>query len=174
MNGKSFIMNKESNMPTDPELVLEYIDQLKADNKKLKEELKERKKPILSLNADHLGRAFDHWTWAMLVLVGCACAIISTISYIWPSVYETGRFYLDHSVVDYNPPAACADIISRGRICRLPRGDAGSCYVVVKEIENGFDDDVTICIRDKDEAYKTANEFADEWKKLKEKEETDD
>ncbi|MHA2280102.1 MAG: hypothetical protein ACXAC5_04400 [Promethearchaeota archaeon] len=142
------MVDKKLSDTTDQELVLEFVEQLKTDNKRLNEELKKRRRPMFSLNGDGIKRAFNHWTWWMLAIVGCACAITLTLVSVIPSSYETGRFYIQH----------------RGSTC-------GNCYEIMKEVKGGQDDSMTECISNKDEAYKVANEFADEWKRLKDKSE---
>ncbi|MHA2280103.1 MAG: hypothetical protein ACXAC5_04405 [Promethearchaeota archaeon] len=164
------IIDKKLSDTTDQELILEYVGQLKEDNKRLKKELEAHKQPKFLVDADKLSRAFDHWTWGAIVVIGIILGVILTIYHVWPSTYETGRFYLSHQIIDYKIPAPCRE--QPARACWLPAGDKDSCYTVIKEVENGGDDSMTACIRDKDIAYKTANEFADEWKRLKEKEES--
>ena len=148
--------DKESNLPTDPELVLDYIDQLKADNKRLKEEIKKNKQPKFSLNGKGLARAFNHWTWWVPIIMGCIYFIVL----IWPSTYETGKFYVTNTRVKYS---------------RLVKGfnisEWGNCYEIVGEVKNGTDNLMSGCFESKNKAYQIANEFTDDWKKLKEKEE---
>lgn len=150
----------KSNMPSDPELVVEYIDQLKADNKRLKEEVKNRKQPKILFDGNGLMRVLDHWTWGSLITVSCMCGFVLLVVNIWPSVYETGRFYLTHRMHNYTPHVPI-------------QKELDNCYQVNKEVENSTDDIMTDCFRDKDEAYQVANEFANDWKKLKDKAEAE-
>ena len=141
--------DKKLSETTDQELVLEFVDQLKSDNQRLKKELEKRRQPWFSFNGESLRRVFNHWTWWTLAIIGCMCCIAITLVSVIPTSRETGRFYVEHR-----------------------RNTCGNCYNIVKEIEGGQDDTMTDCISTKDEAYKVANEFADEWKRLKDKAET--
>jgi hypothetical protein len=118
--------DKKLSDTTDQELILEYVEQLKSDNKRLKGELERNKQPKYLVDAAKLNRAFDHWTWGAIVIVGVILGFILTVYHVWPSSYETGRFYLTHSVIDYKVPAACQE--RRNVTCWLPPGDRDSCY----------------------------------------------
>jgi hypothetical protein len=157
--------DKKMSDTTDHELILEFVDQLKSDNQRLKKELEDKKQPKYLINTHKLDQLFDHWTWGTLTVVAIILSVIYTLYFIWPSTYETGRFYLTHEAIN---TVRCPD--NPSATCWLPLEQRSSCYKVIKEIENGSDDIMTACINDKDEAYKTANEFADEWKRLKGKE----
>jgi hypothetical protein len=151
------MVDKKMDDTTDQELMLEYIGQLKADNKRLNEELKKRKQTKVLFSGDGIKRAFEHWTWGTIVVVGVILGIIYTLYFIWPSTYETGRFYLAHSMKNYDPPPP------------PPEKEWDDCYKIIKEYENGRDEVISNCFRDKDEAYRVANEFANEWRRLKDK-----
>ena len=91
---------------TDHELMLEYVEQLKEENKRLKQEIKDNKKPSYFIS----DKAFDHWTWGVVVIGAAIFGVIHLIGYMWPSSYETGRFYLEHTMKDYEPPTECISI----------------------------------------------------------------
>lgn len=162
--------NKKLSDTTDQGLAVDYAIQMKIENNELKEKLKQRKQAKYLFDGKSLKKVFDHWTWGWITFIGLILSVILTINHIWPSTYKTGRFYLEHEMYDYKRPKECN--YNQRYHCRKPPGDLGSCYTVIREVENGIDDIMTACIRDKDKAYKIANEFADEWKKLKGEEES--
>jgi len=138
--------DKRMSETTDQELILEYLEQLKEENQRLKKELSRNKQPKVSVNGDGLRKAFRHWTWLTLTITACVCMIVLTLINVIPASRETGRFYVTHYT------STC-----------------GNCYKVVKEVSGGQDKTMTDCVMTKDEAYKVANEFADEWRRLKDK-----
>ena len=84
--------DKRMSETTDQELILEYLEQLKEENQRLKKELDKRKQPKFSFNGDGIKRAFTHWTWITMAIVCCACMIALTLVYSIPTSNETGRF----------------------------------------------------------------------------------
>ncbi len=138
--------DKRMSETTDQELILEYLEQLKEENQRLKKEVERKKQPKLSISGDGIRRAFRHWTWITLIMTLCVCALVITIVSVIPNSYESGRFYVTHYT------SSC-----------------GNCYKVAKEVIGGSDETMTDCMMTKDEAYRVANEFADEWKRLKDK-----
>jgi len=157
---------------TDQEMMVGYVKQLESENKRLKQELKDNKQPRYIANNDNI------WVFEIVAIALVIVCAVHLFSYMWPGSYDTGRFYISHKMVDYNPPKPMSNDECREHkrrstnaysSCRKPAGDLGNCYVIVKEIKNGTDDNMSGCILNKDEAYKEANVFADEWKKLEAK-----
>jgi len=146
---------------------IDYAIDLKIENNRLKEELKQRVQPKYLFDGKSLKKAFNHWTWEWITIAIIMLSIVLTIYHVWPSTYETGRFYLDHTTYDYKRPKECNH--NQQYSCNEHPGDLGNCYRIIKEVENGQDVVMSDCVREKNDAYKTANEFADEWKKLKSK-----
>lgn len=153
--------DKKLSETTDHELILEYVEQLKEDNKRLKGELESNKQPRYIFDGKAFEKATDHWTWATLVIAGVLIGVIHLIVYIWPSTYETGRFYIQHSSHNYGKAPPCE--------CPPTPKEFDDCYKVIKEIENGSDESMTSCMRNREDAYKVANELSDEWHNLKNK-----
>lgn len=153
--------NKRLSETTDDEILLELVEQQKRNIARLEKELKDKHKPLFSFDGRGLRAAFDHWTFGSLIVFSIIGGIVFGLWHIWPSTYETGRFYLQHSVYNYTKPPP-------------PPPELDDCYRVYKEVENGQDEIMSSCYRNKDEAYQAANQFADNWKALKAKSGTRD
>ena len=132
----------------------DYIKQLDKDVKRLEKELKA--KPKVSIDFSVLGRIMSHWSIITAIIVLALSGSIYAIASIPdgpppPAPIDTGRFYIIHSTIHCN------------------YNKNFDCYKVKKEVINAEDVEMSGCIGGKDEAYKIANQFADEWKILKEK-----
>jgi hypothetical protein len=169
-------MDSISNKSND-EILVSYVQKLEEDNKRLQEELEAKSKPKVYVDFTRLTAIWDsdselfNTLFAAGFVISIICGIILTIYHVWPSTYETGRFYLNHTMHDYDPPENCpGNAIQRythQHECVKNAVDVDSCYMVVREVENGQDDIMSKCIRNKGEAYTMANEFTREWKILR-------
>lgn len=151
--------DKESNMPTNPELIIDYIDQLKEDNKRLKEELKAEKRPLFDFTSSVqlIRDVADHGFTITAFVVSIILAIILAIYGLVCMSGPNGKYYVTRKGT-YS--------ISSKAECKQPRPVIMPCFKVMGEFDIGPDDYVDGCFSSKEKAYEAAREFTDEWKKL--------
>jgi len=143
-------------MASDEDLLLEHIELLKDDKARLAKELEATKQPYFSATGVQYVTELTAKAGAAIAIIGVISAVLYGLYWLWPSDSgPTGRFYVIHHMHDYKKPPAVKW-----------EPEMADCYKVVSEFNWGQDDNMTACIRDKDEAYTIANDFADKWKTL--------
>jgi len=152
---------KKLSETSDSELILEYLEQLKEDNSRLKKELKAKNRPIFDF-ASLTGLLRDiagHWFPQTVLVVSLIVAGILLIYGLAVFHGPNGKFYVERkgTVTIQSIPE-----------CTQPPPIQKPCFRVVSEVDLGQDDYISDCYDNKDEAYKAAAEFTEEWKKLNE------
>jgi len=163
---------------SDEELLLENIALLKGKIEQLEKDAVDQKRPVMSDRAvGWLYDAFKIGCWGLLI-GGVLFGLGYWIYYANIPIHETGRFYVSHEYHDYAVKVP-APVCPPKPACACPPApacpeapahvaDVDSCYKVVKEVYEGKDQVVTPCVKDKDAAYATANEFTEKWHTLEE------
>ena len=130
-------MTKKLIDTTDQELLLEYHEQLKAENAELREDNKKRRRPII--NGDSITPE------SLVVCLLCMVVAVAAVCFSTLSNHKD-KFYVGHQQYE--------DQVTKQK---------DSCYIVYKKI-SGKDLAVTKCIKDKDKAEISASKLNVEWK----------
>jgi hypothetical protein len=154
--------DKKLSDTTDQEMVLEYVEQLKQDNKRLKGELEAKRRPLFNfvLLTKLLRDIADHGATQTLFVISLIALGILAIYGLVSISGPTGEYYV---VRAGNQTEIIGDVDCK---CPEPERITKPCFKVNEEFMLGEDDPISDCYEDKDEAYKAATEFADEWEKL--------
>ena len=155
--------DKKLSETTDQEMILEYVEQLKQDNKRLKKELDAKNRPVFDFTSvtkllrDIADHGFTQTVFGISIAAMCVLALYGLIS--WSGT--TGRYYVER---DGNH----VEVVAPENECECPEPEriTKPCFKVMSEFRLGEDDEVEGCFFTKEDAYKAAREFAEEWKRL--------
>lgn len=145
------------------DILISYVKQLEEDNKRLKTDLKIKAKPSFDFTSITrlLRDISDHGlaqTIFVLSIIGLAVLGIYKISSFHG---PNGQYYVQrygHYTTTTTPECECPSA----------KTNRYTCYIVRESITLGEDRAVTDCFN-RDDAFKTAEEFTEKWKMLKNK-----
>jgi hypothetical protein len=148
---------------TDHEMILEYVDQLKQDNKRLKEELSGKRRPLFDFTSpvkllrDIANNGTTQAFFWIFIIILSILVIYGLICISGP----TGEYYVTRKgkyVQTIQPEKECS--------CPEPKRIERPCFRVMEEITLEQDKVIEGCFPSKEEAYKAAAEFTEEWERL--------
>ncbi|MHA2280101.1 MAG: hypothetical protein ACXAC5_04395 [Promethearchaeota archaeon] len=142
-------------------MVLEYVEQLKQDNKRLNKELDSKRRPLFDFSSpvQLLRDIADNGVAQTFFGIGIAILCILIIYGLFCIHGPSGKHYVIRA-------GSHTETIESECKCPEPERITKPCFKVMGEVTLGEDDYVEGCFFTKEDAYKAATEFTSEWERL--------